>query len=498
MRHDPLLFFFAGFMVGVLTAAFISVSPYLLITVGAIAISCGGVACISRASLKNRVALSLTALTCLSMVIGVMRFTLSTVTYNTVSLDQYQNQQLRFEGNVLSVPEIKSTSKRFVFRTKSINAENAQANLLVTVGMYADVRYGDTLLLTGGIEVPEIIESEDGRDFDYKAYLEMQNIHYLMKRPAIQVLARDAGNPLMTFLYGVRQKSVVTMQRLFSETESALLAGILLGVKSGLGEELETDFRRVGLIHIVVLSGANITIIASAILSSLSFMPRTNAFATAAVAMILFALLVGLSATVMRATIMALLALFAQGVRREYRVVRALSVALFLMVMLNPRILVFDPSFQLSFLATLALIYVTPLLEKPLSYIPESFSLREFVTTTVATQLFVTPYIVYLMGDISIISVIVNVLVLPFIPLTMLTGFLSVVAAFIHDVMAIPFVWITHVLMSYELAVVSWFSDLSFAAIHVSAVSFVWVLVIYGIYVWIFRWYYKKSPEIIR
>jgi competence protein ComEC len=118
---------------------------------------------------------------------------------------------------------------------------------------------------------------------------------------------------------------------------------------------------------------------------------------------------------------MALLVLLARGTGRIYDVRRALFLVAAAMIMWEPRILFFDPGFQLSFLATFGLLYLSEPVEKKLIWLPEWGGLRGATTSTLATQIFVLPWLLYQTGEISIVALPVNLLVLAAVPLTMLS-----------------------------------------------------------------------------
>ncbi len=146
------------------------------------------------------------------------------------------------------------------------------------------------------------------------------------------------------------------------------------------------------------------------------------------------------------------------------------------MLIENPLILLYDPSFQLSFLATLGLVLLSPPIEKRLGFITEKFGIRGVVTSTLATQIFISPYLLYMMGQLSIIGIVVNILVLPIIPLTMLfvalTGLAGFVSVFISQILS----WVSYILLSYELFIVKIFSNMPFASIELPKFSF-WIVV---------------------
>ena len=263
------------------------------------------------------------------------------------------------------------------------------------------------------------------------------------------------------------------------EPHAALAAGLVVGEKAALGKQLLDDFRTVGLIHIVVLSGYNITVVGDALRRMLSFLPRVWGIVAGALGIILFGVLVGGGATVIRSCFMASVALSANLIRRDYQVTRALMFAGLLMLIQSPMILLHDPSFQLSFLATLGLILLASPIESRLGFIPEKFGMRGIIASTIATQIFVSPYILYMMGQISIIGMFVNIIVLPFIPVTMLFVFITGAVGFISSTLSLVAGWGAHLLLSYELTIVQTSARFPFASAHVPAFSPWWVVIFY-------------------
>ncbi len=295
-------------------------------------------------------------------------------------------------------------------------------------------------------------------------------------------LIENAVNSITSYLYQIKRQLVTVLEKTLGEPHAALAAGLVVGEKAALGKDLLNDFRIVGLIHIVVLSGYNITIVGDALRKLLSFLPRVWGITIGGMGISLFGILVGGGATVVRSCFMAGVALSADLIRRDYSVIRALVFAGLIMIIQNPLILLHDPSFQLSFLATLGLILLASPIEKRLGFIPEKFGLRGIVASTLATQIFVSPFILYMMGQISIIGMVVNILVLPFIPVTMLfvslTGFLGMIYLPLGQIVA----WGTYLLLSYELFMVGHFARLPFAAVHIPAFSGWWVVGFYLVF----------------
>jgi competence protein ComEC len=209
------------------------------------------------------------------------------------------------------------------------------------------------------------------------------------------------------------------------------------------------------------------------------------------IAIVLFALMVGLSATVIRASAMAALALIANTFGRQYLVLRALVATGVAMVIWNPFILVYDIGFQFSFMATLGLILVAPQLETALVQGRILTKAREYFIATVAAQVAVMPLLLYHIGEISLVAVVVNVLVLPIVPLAMgftfVTGVLAVFSTALASLLAYP----TTLVLSYVTGMANAWAGLDWAALPVPAFSFFWVVVAYGILGYCYyRWGY--------
>jgi len=242
------------------------------------------------------------------------------------------------------------------------------------------------------------------------------------------------------------------------------------------------DFRRTGIIHIVVLSGYNITIVAYAIGRLAAFLPPVVGFGLSSLAILGFAMMTGLGATIVRASVMAFLVLFANTIGRGMAITSALILAGFLMLVHNPKILLFDPSFQLSFLATVGLIYFAPPIARRLSFVTEKYQVREVFSATIATQIFVLPLLLYMMGEVSIVALPVNLLILITVPVTMLLGLLVATTGFLSTALSLPFAYAAYFFLSYDLAVVDLFAKIPFASLSISTFPLWIMLIVYALY----------------
>ena len=421
---------------------------------------------------------------------GQLRYQQSDLNGRQSDLQNKIGQRVLLIGVVSDEPEQKENYVRLVLETKD------KSKILVYVQNYPKFKYGDKLKITGLLKKPENFNnkmlpnfsdsrnyasfSDNDNNFSWSAYLAKDGIYYEMFYPQVEFISGGNGFWLKEKLFALKEKFLSAIAKVVPEPHSAFLGGITIGAKEGLPKDLQEKFRMTGVAHIVALSGYNITIVAETIMLFFSFLPQYLAIGGGVIGVILFAIMTGASATVLRASIMALLALTARATGRIYTVSWALFLAGFFMVLQNPKILRFDTSFQLSFLATLGLIYISPIVKNKLGFVTDRFNLREIFSATISAQIAVLPLLVYKTGLFSIVGLPVNFLILPFIPLTMFFGFAVGILGMFSSLLSPPFAWASYALLQYELFIVDIFAKLPFAAINISGFSEVFLILSYA------------------
>jgi len=481
MRVDFLYVVCAGFVSGVIFRSFV----YSKISLAVVVIMASFTFLIGKKKLRWVIVV----IFCVSLGFGMLRYDIRDENPARTAFETELGQKVSVEGVVSSEP---SAGENAV----SMIVASPRAKIVVTSSLYSSIHYGDRVKLEGIIDTPKNFDDGTGRVFDYVAYLAKDEVYYEMRLPAVTLIDRHQGNPIKEMLYVVKENFLQRLEKVLPTPYSALEGGLLLGTKQSLGKKLQEDFRRAGIIHIVVLSGYNITIIADAMMNVFSFLPRRYGASFGIVGVILFAIMTGGEATVVRATIMALIVVGAKITSRPYDVTRALCVAALIMVIGNPKIVVFDSSFQLSFMSTLGLIYIGPILKPKLEWITEWCKIREIVTTTLSTQIFVMPILLYKMGELSVVGIPVNILILGFIPVTMLAGFITGLVSFFSG----WFAWIggslTYVLLWYEIGVVEFFAHLPFASLKISYFPLWAAVLVYVVYFVVYLKYVHLTPAL--
>jgi len=389
----------------------------------------------------------------------------------------YENQvgqEVNFEGLIVREPEVREKLTQLYVKVED-------ELFLVSADKYQEFKYGDQITIAGKLKKPEAFATDLGRTFDYPNYLLAQGVAYTVPFAKVEIIEVNQGNWLLRQLFLSKQKFMTSLENVLVEPEVGLSQGLLLGVKRALGEDLETIFRQTGIIHIVVLSGYNIMIVVTFVMYFLGRLLRQKwQVVFGVIAIILFAILVGLSATVVRASIMASLLLIVSLTGRTYIAMRGLFLAGAIMLLINPYLLAYDTGFQLSFTATLGLIMVAPLLVAKLQVVPTFVGMREFLVATLATQIMVLPLLLFSIGEFSVVAVAVNVLVLPMVPVAMLLTFITGIVGWLSFTLALPLAFLAHLSLSYIILVPSWFASLPYASFAVPAFPFWLVPLSYG------------------
>lgn len=411
-----------------------------------------------------------------AFLVGLLRTEIASWSFGVSELTLHVGEEVVLEGVVSKEPDVRTKTQQLVIETE-------EDTVLVFADRFLDVSYGDKVTVKGELTIPESFTTELGREFHYDSYLLAKGIEYTVSFADVSVLERGEGNFIIRSLLKFKHVLLDGIETTLGEPQAGLGAGLLLGVKQALGAELESDFRKSGIIHIVVLSGYNIMLVVAFVMYVLSFMLKRRMRIFVGIgAVVAFALLVGLSATVVRASVMAVLLLVAQALGRTYDVTRSLVFAGAVMVFLNPYLLLYDIGFQFSFMATLGLVLLVPRFEAMLAEHATIITVREYLFATVATQIAVLPLLLYHIGEVSLVAVVVNLLVLPVVPIAMLGTFLAGMIATVSPLVAVPFAFTAHLSLSYIIIVATWFASLPFSAVSVPVFDAPFVFVLYAVF----------------
>jgi competence protein ComEC len=290
----------------------------------------------------------------------------------------------------------------------------------------------------------------------------------------VEILSSEDG--LRRKLYAFKHSLIRKVESNLSEPYASLGTGLLLGVKKGFSEEIMNMLKITGLTHIVAVSGYNVSLVILCVERLLFFIPRNIRFYVVFVFIVIFAIITGLSASVVRACIMGVISIVAIQFGYSNNLLRAMLLAAIGMILYNPAILYYDLGFQLSFFATIGVVYFSQFLK--FEFVTNNFALRESLILTVAAQITTLPTILYYFGIISYVSAPANMIVAPILPLIMLGTVL---------ILVLGQVWIVGDLIRLVLSfiaelfflILSFFSSFKFAYSEFGIHNFKLILVVY-------------------
>ena len=385
-------------------------------------------------------------------------------------------------GIIDEEPDIREKSIKLKIEIKEIltggESFSTWGKVLVSTWRYPEFKYGDKLKITGKLEAPPVFE-----DFNYKDYLKKDGIYSVINFPEIEIIGHNFGNPAINILISFKNKFKEVCRSFVSVPQEGLLEALVFGDEENISQTWKDKFNFTGTRHITAVSGMNITIIASLILSfALSFgLWRQQAFYLSIFLLLLYLLMIGAPASGVRAGIMAGLFMLAQYFGRNSSSLRAVVFAASVMLFFNPFLLVLDIGFQLSFLAILGIIYLQPAIDGFLKNIPNPkfFPIRSTLSTTLSAQIFTLPILIYNFGYIPLTSPLTNILIVPFLaPITILIfifAFMGMIFWGFGWILSWP-VWLC---LTYILRIIDWFSKISWASFGVEDVSWIFLAIFY-------------------
>ena len=500
--NPKLSFLVSGFFVGVLLRSFVDLGFALALFLFAFALAFFLIYFVTD---KSKVFI-LAACLCLGVGLGVARYEWR---------DSSNSVQMPTEltGVINEEPDEGDSTVSYRVRLETrgrtlspdFQGPTSRPTILVSARSEPRFEYGDRVSLGGKVSPVQDFAAADGTIVPWRKYLARDEIYFQMSFANIELVEHGQGNWLIAKLLVIKHAFLSHLAKLIPEPEAALGGGLTVGAKQAMGKELLDKFRVAGLIHVVVLSGYNLTIVALAVMwFCRKFLSERVSIILGIVTIILFGLMTGGSSTVVRASVMAILGYLALATGRTSEVARALVIAALLMLIVNPKVLVFDIGFQLSFLATLGLIYLEPFFArlKFIERLPKKILTLEFrsvASATLGAQLAVFPIILYTFGNFSLYAFPINMLVLPLVPLSMLLVFLTGLAGLASSlipplvILAKPLAWLAYLVLAYFIGLVNLVSHLPFANLQVTHVPFLVPLICYVVLIWAVLKFRKKE-----
>lgn len=391
----------------------------------------------------------------------------------------------KYEATVLQVDTLKTKGKILLNLTK-----DSILNLLKV----------DELLYAK----PEFISinaSLNPHQFTYKFYLEKQNIYQqvFLEKENFRSLGVDQFS-LVGIAAKIRDKVQESLQKYnFKDNELAVINALLLGQRQDISKDLIEEYSKAGAIHILAVSGLHVGIILlilSSLLKPLERLKNGRVLKTILIVLLLwmFALVAGLSASVVRAVAMFTFLAIGLSFKRKNVILFSLITSMFFLLLFKPMFL-FDVGFQLSYLAVFGIVWIQPKLYKV--YKPK-FKLDDKIwqlfTVSMAAQLGVLPLSLYYFHQFPGLFLLSNLLIIPFLGIILISGIIIIILAllnflpqFLADIYGL--------IISLMNGFVSWISKQEQFLFTNISLSFIMMLVIYLTIIFGVYFLMKKSAK---
>ena len=403
------------------------------------------------------------------------------------------------DGNNFKLQLSSITLRRSESETESI--KNVRGDILVKIPIFYEVKYGDQVSFKAKLTTPKEFD-----DFDYRSYLARYDVYSVAKNVDDFGVADSRGSnadksgegsgfktKIYSVLYAIKNYFSLIINKIYPEPHASFMLGILLGVKSSMPDYLLQIFKVIGVTHIIAVSGYNITILAKLAEKTLGKIGRKYIFWGVISMILFFVIITGAQASIVRAGIMGGLLVFAGFVGRKSSPLNVLVLAGAVMIFLNPLILENDIGFQLSFLATLGLVYISPIFEKSFAKAPGIIS--ENLSATLAAQVFTMPIIISNFGLLSLISPVANILILPFVPISMFFGFASGLLGMIFLPLGKLVGFFGYIILEIVIRISEFLAKIPHASIELKMNNWYWWGVYYmavGILIW---WWGRRKEK---
>lgn len=390
---------------------------------------------------------------------------------------------------------VKLNSEKEYYTVYVCKNENKDKFLIYIPKEYK-VKIGDLLHVTATFEKPSIARNRGA--FDYSKYLYSQNIYGTLKIKNIDDIYYK-NNLGTNYIYKIQKSIENILGRCFPQDELGIILGMTIGDTSYITEETNLAFKTDGISHLLAVSGSNVNYII--LFSKFIFdkiLGKNLSNYVVIFFIIIFMLVSGASASVVRAAIMGIVIVLADILAKKSNVYASICISALIILIYNP-LTIFDTGFILSFGGTLGIVL---LYEKIKNTLQEKLKVKnkiliyivDTLSVTLSSQIILLPMMVYYFNSISLVSILVNLLVAPISGILTILGFLVYILGLVSIKLAQNLSYSTFALIRLIINIANIFSRFKYASILVATPKLIWII---GYYLCIYKIFYKFKNKIL-
>ncbi|MCL1971658.1 MAG: ComEC family competence protein [Endomicrobia bacterium] len=405
------------------------------------------------------------------------------------------NKPVSIEGRVISSPEKIRDSQRFILKADKINDFKVNEKILVNSPPGYKIAYGDIINIEGKISKPK--RADFSLVFDYSRYLARLGIYTVFNVYSFEYI-ESKPNPVKKFALAFRHDIIKKIAHYFKKAYADILKSVIIGDKTSLDYQTKGNFVDSGLMHILIVSGLHVGFVAGMILIIFKFcgLSLRKASLLSIPFVFLYALATGANPPALRAAIMFSSVLIALALDREPLVYNSFALSALLILIFQPQQL-FTASFQMSYAATIGIVYFYRHVFGMFQNIKNSI-LKFFCgvfSVTVSAQIFLIPICMYYFGRVSLISFFSNIIVVPLVGIIIPLGFFFYFFTFIFSYIALAVSIIVSILLHYIISVANISASFWFSAAAVAKPALSQLILFYAFF--FFITYFKDKRRFI-
>lgn len=369
--------------------------------------------------------------------------------------------------------------------------------ILVYVDPFSEIQPGDTINVAGEIQRPEEFEG-----FNWPMYLAAKDIYLVSYYPDINVSHSENSSSILERVNIFRSNLTNKIQQILPRNIGGIVQAMVVGLRGDIPEDVEEDFRRSGLSHMLAVSGLHMGLVGGMVfLLLIKFIPihRIASGLIAASIMAGYVVLSGVSPSALRSAIMAGVILIAIMISEKTNYSRLLLLVATTLALIQPLQLRWDASFMLSFSAVVGILATKSFFDFALSKIPNKLKMRDVLSLSLAVQVTTWPIVLGMFGMVSIVSPIINVIVAlfvaPFLGISIILALSLILIPFISTPISL-IVWGLGAIITSIAHVGSMlpFAVLSNIQISPEFMSVYYALVVIGVITWKQYWRNNLTP----
>ena len=351
----------------------------------------------------------------------------------------YQLTEVNLTGIIVSNKEEKEYKNRY-----KIRLENG-INFYLDTNPKIQLQYGDKVHITGKYQEPQ--EARNYKGFDYKQYLKTLKIYGTIKTENVQVLEKNAYNPILQISNNIFLKIKENIAKTYNEETQGLMLGILLGYTKNIDEEVKENFSESNISHVLSVSGMHVSYIIFLVTNSTkNIFGKRSSKIISSVVLLLYMFITGFSLSVVRACIMGIISCMSFVLYRKNDTINNIAISI-LVILINNPFSIISLSFLLTYGGTLGILFFKNNIEKVLKNIKirnrkwkyifikiqrKCQPIIDCISVSISAQIVIAPIILWNFNTIGIAFLICNLLLNLVVGIIVMGGLIQTIITFIN------------------------------------------------------------------